>query len=272
MVRSRCSHQVRRFHADGIRHHRAANTVCEQHPRLAFRHSEGLHALCELQSIGFLCPAPTAIASSLDLYGSLFHRGEDVVTVNRDGRVLVVVLARDGLSVRGVDVDGRHLCPIRQPIDMHTNATSVRMHEVLVVRLCRQNLVTWSADEIIDVFVEAQTVAHFTLKLFVDINDCFVFGESEDGCEAFSYGSNRSEDCVAHYLAIYCPEELVVCFLREPEPVEGWEICWRLFAHGIHLGEVVFVGPVEIGLDEEFPFAFVIIGNVFERIGFQSSV
>ena len=271
MVGSTCFHKVCSLHADSIRHQRATDTICQQHPVPAFRHTKRLYLLCEPYPIRLLRPAPTAVSPTLDFHSSLFHRGEDAVSVNSNGGVLEVILARNSLSVSSIDVYGRHFCPIGQPIDMNADITSIRMLEILTIRFFRQNGIALPCNQIIDVLVEAQTGFLACLNLFIHINQHIVVWHFERRSQAFAYSSNRHKDCIFNHLAISRSEELVVEIIVELKRLERWEV-WRLFAHRIHFRKVVSVSPIEIGFNKQLTIIFPIIRHILQRISFHSSV
>ena len=132
-----------------------------------------------------------------------------------DGGVLEVVLAGDVLPVGGVDVDGRHLGSICQPIDVDADVASVGQHEVFVVFFWRQYSAAFPGYQVIDVFVEAQTALLACLQHAVHIYLGVLVGHFERRSEALADGSNRYEDGVAYHFAIGRSEELVVVAVIE---------------------------------------------------------
>ena len=145
------------------------------------------------------------------------------------------------------------------------------MLEILTIRFWRQNGIALPCNQIIDVLVEAQTGFLACLKLFIHINSHTFVWHLERRSQAFADGSNRHEDCIFHYLAISCSEDLVVITVVELKRIECREV-WHLLAHRIHFREVVFVSPIQIGFDNQLTVGFAITSHILQRIGFHSSV
>ena len=271
MIGCRCPHEVSSLHAYSIRHQRAANAVSQEHPVLTLSHAKGFHGSLELDAIGFLGPSPAAVSPTLYLHSGLCHRGEDAMSVYGDGSILEIIPAGDGLPVSGIDVDGRHLCPIRQPIHMNTDNPSIRFLEVFIVLLGRKNAVVCPCDDIIDILVETQTRLLAGLNLTINIRHHILVRHLERGGKTFTNGGNRYENSIAHYLAICISEELVVIFVIELERIEGRED-GLLLAHTIHLREVVGVGSSEVGTDNQLAICFLVSLDILQRIGLHPPV
>ena len=250
MIGCSCSHQIGCLHTDCVRHHRTCLIVREQYPRLAFRHAERLLLLSELQAIRFLWPAPAAVASALYLHSSLFHRREDVVTVDTDGGVLVVILTGYGLTVGSIDVDGWHFCPIRQPIDMNSISSAVRLHDIVAAFPRHKYGAAIGCNKIIDVLIEAQAVAYLFLRFAVHIDCRVIVGEAKGRRQTFANGTNRGRNDIIGNLAINGREELVVVLLGELERDERWEVR-LLFAYGNDIREIVGVVLSDVRLDDK---------------------
>ena len=221
MIGSRCSYKVGSLHTYGVRHQRTADTVSQQHPVPALGHAKGLHLLGETDAIGFLGPSPTTVTPSFYLHGGFCHRGENAVSVYGDGGILEIIPAGNSLSVNCIDIDCRHLCPIRQPVNMNADNPSVGFLEVIVIFLRGKNGIAVPGDYIIYVLVETQTAFLACLNLSVNIRHNVLISYLERGREAFAYGSNRHKDGIAHHLTIRISEKLVVELVIEFEQFEG---------------------------------------------------
>ena len=216
------SRQAGGFHADGIGHHGVRLVVRQQHPALALFQAKWANLFVELQAVGFLRPAPAAVAASLYPY-AILHILIDAVAVEVELRVAISAAAGDVPSVIHVNLYAGY---VRRPLCHEVNADGVipsvvSHHAYAVLRHPRQAAAGQRCG-IDDVLSKSVTAYLRLLHLVADIHHSILWVRLKRGGEVFGDGGNVKGDALVHRVVgseqgFHVPRHLIIVLIVELE-------------------------------------------------------